>query len=54
LSSSSRKVTKRDDRVLSRRIARNHRRQLRHQRRSVTVDQATPLRWPAQRSVSQS
>ncbi|HVQ99175.1 MAG TPA: hypothetical protein VMS16_10305 [Mycobacterium sp.] len=54
LSSSSRKVTKRDDRVLNRRIARIHRRQLRHQQRSLTVAQATPLRWTARGSVPQS
>ena len=54
LSSSSRKVTKRDDRVLNRRIARIHRRQPRHQQRSLTVAQATPLRWTARGSVPQS
>jgi hypothetical protein len=54
LSQSSHKMTKRDDRVLSRRIARDHRRQLRHERRSVTVAQASPLRWTARRSVPQS
>jgi hypothetical protein len=54
LSQSGRKVTKRDDRVLSRRIGRDHRRQLRHERRSLTVAQATPLRWNARRSVSPS
>jgi hypothetical protein len=54
LSQSSRKVTNRDDRVLSRRIGRDHRRQLRHERRSLTVAQATPLRWNARRPVSPS
>ncbi len=54
LSQSSRKVTKRDDRVLSRRIARDHRRQLRSERRELTVAQVAPLQWPARRSVAQS
>jgi hypothetical protein len=54
LSKSSRKITKRDDRVLERRITRDHRRQLRLQRRKATVDQAAPLLWTARRSVSQS
>lgn len=53
LSKSSRKVTKRDDRVLNRRIARDRRRQLRLQRRTATAGQAAPLRWTARRSVSQ-
>ncbi len=54
LSKSSRKITKRDDRVLERRITRDHRRQLRLQRRKATVDQAAPLLWTARRCVSQS
>jgi hypothetical protein len=54
LSQSSRKVTKRDDRVLSRRITRDHGRQIRHERRSLTVAQASPLHWTARRSVSHS
>ena len=53
LSKSSRKITKRDDRVLNRRIARDHRRALRLQRRNATVGQAAPLRWTARRAVSQ-
>jgi hypothetical protein len=51
LSQSSRKITKRDDRVLSRRIGRDHRRQLRHDRPNLTVAQPTPLRWGARRPV---
>jgi hypothetical protein len=54
LSKSSRKVTKRDDRVLSRRIARDHRRQIRRERQKLTVAQASPLRWTTQGSVPQS
>jgi hypothetical protein len=54
LSRSSRKVTKRDDRVLSRRIEHDHRRQLRSERRKLTVAQASPLRWTARRPVTQS
>lgn len=54
LSKSSRKITKRDDRVLERRIARDHRRQLRLQRHKATVDQAAPLLWTARRCVLHS
>lgn len=54
LSKSSRNITKRDDRVLNRRIARDHRSQVRVERRQATVSQAAPLRWTAKGSVSRS
>lgn len=54
LSKSSRKITKRDDRVLNRRTARDQRRQVRVERRKATVSQAAPLRWTAKGSVSRS